>query len=81
MRAAASYRPPGNHYPARQFSSIAHFLTPTALQEAFGSLRLSAFARDNRSAVLAIAVLGIATKFNKRAEHLRPVTLEVGIPL
>jgi len=43
--------------------------------------RLSAFARDNRSAALAIAVLAIATKFNKRAEHFRPATLEGRIPL
>jgi hypothetical protein len=45
------------------------------------SSRLSAFARDNGSAALAIAVLGIATKFNQRAEHFRPVTLEVRILL
>ena len=43
--------------------------------------RLSAFACADRSAALAIAALGIATKFNKRAEHFRPATLEVRIPL
>jgi hypothetical protein len=43
--------------------------------------RLSPFACADRSAALAIAALGIATKFNKRAEHFRPATLEVRIPL
>jgi hypothetical protein len=46
-----------------------------------GNIQLSAFACADRSAALAIAALGTATKFNERAEHFRPATLEVRIPL
>jgi hypothetical protein len=45
------------------------------------NIRLLAFACADRSAALAIAALGTATKFNERAEHFRPATLEVRIPL
>jgi hypothetical protein len=46
-----------------------------------GNIQLSAFACADRSAALAITALGTATKFNERAEHFRPATLEVRIPL
>ena len=38
------------------------------------------FAR-RKLAALAIAMLGIATKFNNRAEHFGPATLKLRIPL